>query len=312
MDAIIDATTRAAAQHGAIAASQLTECGMSRRAQIQAADAGWLRRSAPAVFVVAGSVDTVERRLHVGLLQLGPGAVVSHEGAGRLHRFDRSRPGAIEFSVERARRNAGVGLIVHSTDTFGPVDRLIVAGFPCTSATRTIIDLARASIARVRLEAAIDSAVRTGASSPEVLAARLAELRGPGWHGARAIDALLPDSGGHTQLERRFLALVRRAELPRPRTQVIHRAGGRTYARVDFLFDDLGVVVEVSGRLGHVSDVERERAMQRRHELEAVGRRVREFSGRQVRDQPDTVVAELRRTFAADVSPIRPTVRSDP
>ena len=309
MEAIIRATARAAGQHGAISARQLTACGLSRRTLRLAAGAGWLTRVGPATFVIAGSVDTVERRLHAGLLQLGTGATVSHEAAGRLHRFDRSRPSAVEFTVARARRGAGDGLIVHSTETFGPVDRLTVAGFPCTSATRTIIDLARAGIARVRLEAAIDTAVRIGASSPTVLAARLDELRGPGWHGARAIDALLPDSGGHTQLERRFLALVRRAGMPRPRTQVIHRAVGRTYARVDFLFDDLGVVVEVSGRLGHVSDAERERAMQRRHELEAVGRRVREFTGRQVREQPEVVVEELLRTFRSDVSEKRPTSR---
>ena len=64
--------------------------------------------------------------------------------------------------------------------------------------------------------------------------------------GVPLLDELLADSGGHSMLERRFLELCRRAGLPRPSTQVIHRRDGSTFARVDFMFDPYGVVVEVS------------------------------------------------------------------
>jgi hypothetical protein len=98
-----------------------------------------------------------------------------------------------------------------------------------------VIDLARLLVKQTLLEAAIDSAVRSGRSAPLVIVARLAELRGPGQWGARMLDKLLLDSGGHTLLERRLLQLVRQAKLPRPRTQVVHRHGATTFARVDFL-----------------------------------------------------------------------------
>jgi hypothetical protein len=49
-----------------------------------------------------------------------------------------------------------------------------------TSATRTIIDLARLAVSRFELEAAIDSAVRMGLTSPTALAHRLHGLRGSG------------------------------------------------------------------------------------------------------------------------------------
>jgi hypothetical protein len=127
---------------------------------------------------------------------------------------------------------------------------VIVDGFACTSATRTVIDLARLRVSRFELEAAIDSAVRMGLSSPAALLHRLKGFRGPGRWGCRLLDGLLVDSGGHTMLERRFLSLVRRAGLPRPTPQVIHRRDGRAIARVDFLFEAVGVVVEVSGRKG--------------------------------------------------------------
>ncbi len=229
----------------------------------------------------------------LGLLSLGPAAVVSHEAAARLHRFDRCLPEAVEFTVPRTRRNADIPFPVHSTGLLPPIDRVKVAGYPCTSATRTIIDLARGRIPKVRLEAAIDSAVRSQASSPLVLERRLADLRGPGRWGARKLDELLLDSGGHTLLERRFLQLMRTAGLPSPRTQVVHRRGGRTFARVDFIFEEQSVVVEVSGRKGHASDAERAKDAQRRNELQDVGRKIYEYTYHQVTREPDYVIRTM-------------------
>ena len=122
---------------------------------------------------------------------------------------------------------------------------------------------------------------------------RLQTLRGSGRWGCRLIDRLVEDSGGHSMLERRFLELVRHARLPRPRTQVVHRRGGRHVARVDFLFDEVGVVVEVSGRLGHSSPRERARDAQRRNELQELGRKVYEYTWEDVTEQ----AAMVRRTL---------------
>ena len=209
-----------------------------------------------------------------GLLSLGPAAVVSHEAAARLHELRPVPAGRRRVLDAATVPRRAYAIPVHTSAAFGPLDRVTIDGLRCTSATRTIIDLARARIPKVRLEAAIDSAVRSGATAPIVLATRLGELRGPGRWGAPRLDDLLLDSGGHTILERRFLQLMRKAGLPKPRTQVVHRRDGRTFARVDFLFDDHGVVVEVSGRRGHASDAERARDAQRRNELQDIGLKV--------------------------------------
>ncbi len=281
-------------QHGAIGASQLAALGATRSQIRTLLERGVLLRAAPRTFVVAGSPATVERTLHVGCLSLGADAVVSHEAAARLHGFDRCRLDAVEFTLPRRRRGVATPFVVHTTSSLPPLDRVRVHGLPCTSATRTILDLAHAGVSTVRLEAAIDSAVRSGASAPSVIARRLEGLRGRGRWGGPQVAALLPDSGGHSQLERAFLRLVRQAGLPRPRTQVVHRKGSRTFARVDFLFDAAGVVVEVSGRRGHASDAERARDAQRRNELLASGRRVYEFTRRDVEERPAPVVEFLR------------------
>ena len=281
-------------QYGLITANQLDELGVDGPQRRAAMRRGLLFKAAPGVYASPASTPTVNRDRLLGLLTLGPGAVLSHEAAAALHGFDRTPDGIVEFSVPRHLRGRRPPVKVHTTEVLPTIDRVVVDGWPCTSATRTVIDLARARCDRRRLEAAIDSAVRSGRSAPVVLRDRLADLRGSGRWGARRLDELLVDSGGHTMLERRFLELCREAGLPRPLTQVVHRDGGRTYARVDFYFADAGVVVEVSGRKGHSSPSERARDAQRRNELQAAGRIVYEYTWEDITQRAARVAAELR------------------
>lgn len=301
-----------ARQHGVVSVAQLTDLSISERQRRTWLDAGVLSVEAPGVLALAGAPRSVERTQRAGLLCLGPHAVVSREGAARLHRFDRARPDVVEFTVPRAERTSRSSYRVHSTLVLPPIDVVEVDGYPCTSATRTVIDLAYAKVGRFRLEAAIDTAVRSGASSPSLLVERLTALRGKGRWGVRLLDRLLVDTGGHTMLERRFLTLMRRAGLPRPSTQVIHRHDGRAYARVDFCFQDVGIVVEVSGRKGHSSPAERARDAQRRNELQDAGRLVYEYTWEDVTRRQDHVARTMRQRYfhatAASVSsnPSRP------
>jgi very-short-patch-repair endonuclease len=275
-------TALMARQHGVISGAQLDRLGAGRSAVRTAVRNGWLALVAPGVYASTAAAITVDYRRTLGLLALGPDAVVSHRAAAFLHEFDRSSPDIVEFTVARGARNAKLDMPVHSTFVLPRIDRVTVGRYPCTSATRTI-----------------DSAVRTGRSSPVVLVDRLGDLRGPGRWGARLLDDLLVDTGGHTMLERRFLEVVRRAGLPRPRTQVIHRRDGQTFARVDFLFDDHGIVIEVSGRKGHSSPSERARDAQRRNELQDAGRLVYEYTWEQVTRRAAWVAETLGARLAA-------------
>jgi very-short-patch-repair endonuclease len=55
------------------------------------------------------------------------------------------------------------------------------------------------------------------------------------------------------------------------------------------------LVVEVTGRLGHVSDAERTRDAQRRNELQDLGFTVIEYTSIQIWEQPAEVRQNLRR-----------------
>jgi very-short-patch-repair endonuclease len=246
------------------------------------------------VLRIAGSPASWEQQLMAGLLDLGPEAVVSRRAAAALHAFEGFPRREVEFTVPRRRRNAGVGWRVHSTLCLDPIDRVSVGPFACTSASRTIIDLAW-NTSRNELERAIECAIRDGLTSPAFLGRRLMLLRGPGRRGVRMLDELLVDSGGHSALERAFLTLVRRAGLPKPVCQRIYRRDGKTVARVDFSFEPCPVVVEVSGRRGHSTDSERAKDARRRNELQTLGLVVLEFTYEDVLRRPTYVIDVLSR-----------------
>lgn len=300
MEAIISLVTLAAEQHGVVSVPQARTAGLTARAQRAAIDHGWLRVVADGVLAIAGSEDTWYQRLQIGLLLLRGRGWVSHESAASLFEFDRRLDEPLHFTVRRGwrPRSMPAWMVLHTTAFVGPTDLITVRGFRCTSATRTILDLATLGIPRLRLAAAIDSAVRSGHSAMVVLSARLATLRGSGRAGVRTIDRLLPDTGGETMLERRFLRLVRRHALPRPTTQRVIRDRRRHVARVDFVYDERALVVEVTGRKGHVSDTERARDAQRRNELQDLGYRVIEYTSTDIRDRHGYVIDTLRDRLA--------------
>ncbi|MEP1124996.1 MAG: DUF559 domain-containing protein [Ilumatobacter sp.] len=287
---------RAAGQHGVVSQQDLTDAGLGESQRRWQLDSGRLQRVAPRVYRISGSPDTREQRLTIGLLSLGVRSWVSYEAAATLHGMDRSDPDAVEFTIERGRRPTRLPWQVHTTKFVAANDTVVVDGFRVTSATRTVLDLAHARATRQRVEAAFDSAVRMGLSHPQVLASRLATLRGSGRWGVALIERILPDSGGHSPLERTFLRIVREAELPRPVTQSVQRSTtGRHVARVDFLFAEHRMVVEVTGRLGHVSDAERSRDAQRRNELQDLGFVVIEYTSTQIWNHPNWVRTDLIR-----------------
>jgi hypothetical protein len=257
---------------------------------------------APRVWRIAGSPDIWEQRLQAGLLYLGDRALVSHEAAAQLHGLDRTPADRVEFLVPRSCRRGSLAFAtVHTTDRSPRIDRVRVHGFPVTSATRTVLDLAMQRPGRARLEAAIDSAVRTRASAPEVLQRRLAQLRGSGRWGCRLVDELTLDSGGESMLERRFLELMRTSGLPRPTTQRWFRVEGRPIGRADFVYEAHRMVVEVSGRIGHAADGERAKDAQRRNELQDIGWRVFEYTWNDVTRRPTYVTRTMRERLAVGV-----------
>lgn len=285
----------AAKQHGLVQTVQIPEVDQRRFRHL--ARRGLLQRVGTGVYRATASPVTWQQQIQGAVWALGPTAVVSHASAARLHGFDRFEGDAIEVTTDRSARGkapADIKCTVHTSMSMPKADVVRFDELPVTSATRTIIDLARDRTSTNELEAAIDSAVRLRLTTLDLIADRVGQVTGPARWGLARLDDLLATSGGHTMLERRFLQLVRSAGLPMPTPQAVHRVAGRHVARVDFLFQPQDVVVEVSGGRGHSSPRERAKDARRRNELQQMGRVVLEFTYEHVTQQSDLVVATLR------------------
>jgi hypothetical protein len=299
----------AARQHGVFGARQLPALGIDGWHVSELVRRGSVQRLAPQVYRMAGVPPSWRGDLSAGLHALGPDGLVSHRAAAQLHRFDEFRYHDLEFTVRRRRRGAFfLEATIHTSLVLAPCDVAEIDGLRVTSPVRTIIDLAGVRVSDRRLEAAVDTAVRCRLATLEDIADRLTALRGKGRRGVRRLDRILVTSGGHSFLEREFLKLVERVGLPPPIPQVEHRVDGVHIARVDFLYPDQGIVVEVSGGRGHSSAADRAKDARRRNDLQRLGRLVLEFTYEDVMQRAPYVAQSLRTALTTTVPPSTPSV----
>jgi very-short-patch-repair endonuclease len=220
-------------------------------------------------------------------LACGAGAVLSHETAAVLWGIQGSGPPFIAVSVPPRTFRRYKGIQIHRRRLLDG-DRTRHKGIPVTSPARTLIDLGVCLRPEV-LETAINQADKHGLIDPESLLAT-AERR-PGWPGTAAIKAVL-DRRTFTltdsELERRFLRLIKRARLPQPLAQ--QRVNGY---RVDFYWPELALIVETDGLRYHRTATQQSRDRLRDHAQAAAGLTVLRFTHAQVAFEPQHVTDTL-------------------
>jgi very-short-patch-repair endonuclease len=284
-------------QHHLLRRGDVQRAGVSSGQWCRLVDSSTWLELVPGVWCHAAVEPTWELRLRAGALWLGRASAIFGPTAAAWWGLDGFEQETVEFVVARGRRSVPPRMVLHTTRQWTASDLLIHRGVRTTSVTRTVVDLARAGASARSIERAIDSGVRRRLTSVPTLRRRIADLAGRGHAGTALLRELLLDSGGESMLERRFLRLMRERGVPRPRTQVIYRRGSRTVARVDFAFDE-HLVVEVSGRLGHASDSDRQKDAHRRNHLQQVGVHVVEFTTADVLDDPEYVVTTTQTALA--------------
>ena len=167
-------------------------------------------------------------------------------------------------------------------------------GIPITSVARTVVDLA-SELEPLQLESVVAEVKRRRLASRRDLEAS-AELVG-GRRGAARLRELLAREQDpaltRSDTEKRLLRLVRAAGLPAPD----HNVPFATY-ELDTVWRDARLVVELDGYEFHRTRDAFERDRARDAELQASGFAVLRFTWRQVRYQPELVLARLARTLA--------------
>jgi very-short-patch-repair endonuclease len=234
------------------------------------------------------------------VLACGSGALLSHESAAALWgiRQAGSRasdgaqlrpPSLIDVSLPGTVNRRRAGIRIYRTRELQDADRTIRDRIPVTAPARTLIDVAT-RLDEGPLEAAVNQADALGLIDPERLRRILGERSG--LRGVRKLRQLL-DRRTFTltdsELERRFLRLVRRAGLPTPLTQ--QRLNG---FRVDFYWPELRLVVETDGLRYHRTASQQAKDRQRDQAHAEDGLTSLRFTHAQITFDADRVVAVLR------------------
>jgi Protein of unknown function (DUF559) len=288
---------RAPKSLGLFTIRQLDALGLSRQRRRTLVAHGVLVHVTSTVVRHAAYPSSWEQRILAAVLAAGGDAVASHMSAAALWRFDGVDRGAVEVTVPRHRRPRVVPGRVHRSLELGPADveprRLI----PRTTASRTLLDVA-GQLSAAQLEAALDGAERVGSIWRPHLRWRLDDLRRQGRPGVPAVADLLDRTEGRplgdSWLEQAAIRLVVGAGLPLPRAQVKLRKAGGGIARVDLVWDELRLVVELAGHSTHATRRQRQADAERASRLGLEGWRVVSFTYEDVVERPAYVIDTIR------------------
>jgi very-short-patch-repair endonuclease len=287
---------------GLVTIRQLDALGASRQQRRSLVSQGILVSVGGGVFRHGAWPPSWEQRLLAAVLAAGEAAVVSHLAAAGLWRFDGIDAGAVEVSVTRGRSARAVPGVVHQCRDLVRADVGRRRGIPCTTASRTLLDIAPV-VTGPQLEAALDGAERSGQVWRPHLEWRLRELRRQGRPGVGEIEALLARTDGRllgdTWLEGEALRLLAESGLPAPRCQVRRRKAGGGIARVDLFWDDARLVVELDGHGTHATRRQRQVGAERASRLVLAGWRVVTFTYEDVVERPTYVIDSIRQHLAS-------------
>jgi Transcriptional regulator, AbiEi antitoxin/Protein of unknown function (DUF559) len=234
---------------------------------------------------------------------IGHTGVASHQSAAVLHGIDLLQ-GPADNTVwltrppGQYRNRCPDGVHLYSARL--PMQHVrTLYGLPVTTATRTVIDLAR-SLTFMEGVVAADSALRLGKTTEGGLAEILrSSARWPGADQARRVaDFANADAG--SVLESCARVVFAEAGLPAPVLQAaIATADAEFIARVDFCWPVYRVIAEADG-MAKYEDPSRARAqIMRDIRLRDAGYKVVHFTWSELFGTPERVIARIRAAFAA-------------
>jgi hypothetical protein len=300
--AVADLTAQ---QHGAIVRTQALSLGLTDR-QIAGLlrDGVWERR-ANGLYVVAGTPATERRDLHGACLQHN--GVASHASAARLLPLPvpLEQPLRPEVTVRRGAGHSSTVAWVHETAQLLAADVIEVDGIACTTPTRTVLDLSSRLQPRT-LARLVEDLWLDGRLDVDVLVDRLGGWARRGRKGTRVLREIVEVRFGQplteSELESRFLEVVRSAGLPEPDRQVVSRLSDGQFVRIDFVWAAHRLLVEVDGRRWHARTETMSADRKRDNDHVLAGLLPLRFTWEHVVREPTYVVGALRRALAIEAA----------
>lgn len=286
----------AAAQHGTVARWQLLALGLTRDMVQDRITAGRFHRIHRGVYAVGHRKLTLKGHWMAAVLACGPDALLSHRFALAVWEVQAAESGLIHVTVPHGCGKPGPGQVqVHVARGLLDADVAVVDGIPVTSLARSVLDYSSTATPD-RIRAMLEKIERMGRLIGRELEDVLA--RNPNHRGTKRLRAALSEIEGpapwtQSELEDRFLALIRAAGLPEPEMNVLVEG-----ELVDALWRDQKLVVEVDGWGYHRSREQFETDRRRDAKLQVAGYRVIRLTQQRIDTEPRAVAAELRALLA--------------
>ena len=243
---------------------------------------------------MTGTPTRIQREL-AALLYAGSGGTLTGPAALARHGF-RTDSRVIDVLIPAKRQRKSVGfVVVHRTTRLppyvcykGPVQFALPA--------RAVADAVRAMGDLADVRAVVAAAVQSKRCTVGQL---VAELDAGSVRGSALFRVALAEVGQGTRSgpEGALLALIRRGGLPEPWLNPRIFAGDELIGRPDAWWPEFGVAVEVDSREWHLSPADWERTMDKHDRMSEFDILVLHFTPRQIRDQPDMVLARIKGTL---------------
>jgi fructose-specific component phosphotransferase system IIB-like protein len=280
----------AARQHGVVTTRDLEACGLSRQAIAYRVQIGRLHPMYRGVYAVGHAGPPREAWLLGAVKACGPGAVLCERCAGahlEIIEWEDRYPDVLVLgqSIPRHPRIKG-----HRTSYLPREHVTTVRGIPCTTAERTLLDLA-AVLPERKLRRAVRKAQFLKLTT---IGSLIAVLHGPGpRRGRKKLARILGTTAAPTQSETEdvVLDLVLRGGFAHPSVnEPLFLAGRRIVP--DLRWPQRRLVIEVDGP-HHDDPLERAADEERQQILEAHGERVLRVTWKQAIAHPDRTLRRI-------------------
>jgi len=203
----------AAQQDSLIAWDQLRHLGLGLGAIEHRVRRGLLHRLHPGVFCWGTRIESHWMRARAALYACGRGSIVTHDAACGLMGIRTHPRGAIDITVI-GRRVRRTGILAHRVAELARADVRQIRGIAVSSPARALLKIAPALTPRELADAVEQAQVRRLVTRRDI--ERAIERAGPR-RGVVALRAVLEEPAfTRSGAERRVVALLRAARLPRP------------------------------------------------------------------------------------------------
>ena len=278
-----------------VALWQLVELGLNVKAVDKRVAAGRLHRVHQTAYAVGHPLLTRHGHWMAAVIACGFEAVLSHRSAAALWGLREDTRSRVDVTAPGRRGRMPAGIDAHRHGSLRPPDRVLVEGIPCTSISRTLLDLAgvvpyrqlRYAVTQAEVEGVFDLVAM------RELLARSRRRRGVARLRQAIADHEPREQLTRRELEARFFEFCQRSQLASPEVNG-HLVVNGISMMPDFLWREARLIVEADSRKVHGTVTAFEEDRRRDQLLTAAGWTVIRCTWRQVINEPERLSRTIR------------------